>query len=61
MIEGLLDDLMHGYIPNIFKEMGFGATYRYDKKLYYKRVAVTAAAVAVPALILYFLLRKEEE
>jgi len=60
MIEGLLDDLMHGHVPNIFKEMGFGASKKYDKKLYYKRVAATAAAVAVPALILYFLLREEK-
>lgn len=57
MIEGLLEDLMHGHVPNIFKEMGFGASKKYDKKLYYKRVVTTAAAVAVPALIIYFILR----
>jgi len=59
MIEGILEDFMHGHVPNIFQEMGFGASKKYDKKLYYKRVAATAAAVAVPAVILYFLLREK--
>ena len=61
MIEGLIEDLVSGHVQNIFKEMGFSATYRYNKKLYYQRVAKTAAFVAVPTLILYLLLRKEED
>jgi hypothetical protein len=61
VVEGLIDDLLKGHIPNIFAEMGFGATYKYDRKLYYKRVAKTVAAVAVPTLIIYFLLKNDEE
>lgn len=61
MIEGIFSDLFRGHIPNLYKEMGMAADYKFDRKNYYKRMTKMAAAVAVPTLILYFLLRDKEK
>ncbi len=32
MVEGLIDDIKKGYIPNIFAERGWGAEWKYNKR-----------------------------
>lgn len=61
VVEGLISDLLHGHIPNIFSEMGMGADWKYDRQNYYKRATKTVAAVVVPALIVYFLFRDKDK
>ncbi len=51
VIEGLVDDLQRGKIPNIFAEMGLGAEWKYNKKALVRRALVGASAVAAGAFI----------
>lgn len=51
MVEGLLSDLGHGRLPNVFKEAGWGAQWRYDRGRLLTKVgvmALVAGAVALP-------------
>jgi hypothetical protein len=54
VIEGIIDDLGKGYIPNIFAERGWKAEWKYNKKELVKKAAV---AVAITTLI-FILTRK---
>ncbi|MBD2753070.1 hypothetical protein [Spirosoma validum] len=51
MVEGILDDLKHGHIPNIFAEKGLKAAWKYNRKGLLQSiligVLVTSAAVAL--------------
>ncbi len=52
MVEGIVDDLVHGHIPNIWAEKGYNAEWKYNKKGLVIKVATTAAVVfAVSALL----------
>lgn len=57
MVEGLVDDLKSGYVPNIFKERGWTAEWKYNRKGF---LIKTAATVAVTAGIATILLRNRE-
>jgi hypothetical protein len=50
VVEGIIDDLKHGHIPNIFAERGWNAEWKYNRKGAIKKAAigigVTAAVVA---------------
>ena len=50
MVEGVVDDLAHGHVPNIFDEMGWEAEWKHNRKSLVTRVFVGAliagAAVA---------------
>ena len=51
VVEGLVDDLAHGHIPNIPKEMGVKSEMKYNPVGFAKKVAITTACVvAVVAL-----------
>jgi hypothetical protein len=54
-IEGIVDDLKRGHIPNIFKERGWTAEWKYNKKGVIKNVAIGTAVTA--ALVTYFVLK----
>jgi hypothetical protein len=47
MVEGLLDDLAHGHIPNLWKEMGLAAEWRYNRKGFITKAAVIGGAAAL--------------
>jgi hypothetical protein len=49
--EGLVADLAHGHIPNIFAEMGMRAEWRYNRAGFVKK-AVIASAVLGTAIYL---------
>lgn len=55
MIEGLFDDLLRGKIPNVFKEMGGKAEFKYNKKGFIKKAAFMAVVLGG---VSYLLLRK---
>lgn len=50
MLEGILDDLAHGHVPNLFTEMGGPAEWRYNRKGFVRKAAITGAVVG---LLLY--------
>jgi hypothetical protein len=43
VVEGIIDDLKKGYVPNIFAEKGLKAAWKHDPKAVVKNVVVTAA------------------
>jgi hypothetical protein len=45
--EGLLDDLAHGHLPNIFKEMGGPAEFRHNRAGAIRKAAVATAAAGL--------------
>jgi hypothetical protein len=54
VVEGYIDDFRRGYIPNVFKERGWTAEWKYNRKGVLKNVAIGAAVTtAVIALIIF--------
>lgn len=52
VVEGILDDLAHGHIPNIYAEKGYKSSWKHDRQGLVLRLAATAVvATAVVALI----------
>jgi hypothetical protein len=49
MVEDLINDLAHGHVPNIPKEMGIKSELRYNRAGFAKKVAITGVAVALVA------------
>ncbi|MBS1585542.1 MAG: hypothetical protein JSS82_08330 [Bacteroidetes bacterium] len=43
MVEGLIDDLSKGYIPNFFKEWGWPAEWKYNRKKFVQKAAIGTA------------------
>lgn len=41
--EGLIDDLAHGHLPNIFREMGGPAEFRHNRAGALRKVAIAMA------------------
>ena len=52
VVEGIIDDLAHGHVPNIFAEKGWGAEWKYNRKGMIANIAVTAAVATVAVLLL---------
>ncbi|HEX9979817.1 MAG TPA: hypothetical protein VGB50_04540 [Flavobacterium sp.] len=55
VIEGILDDLKHGIIPNIFAEKGMKADWKHNRPAMVRNVVI--GVIAITALT-YFLTRK---
>jgi hypothetical protein len=52
VVEGIIDDLRHGIVPNIFAEKGWKAEWRLNKKGLITKIAVTTlVTVGVIALL----------
>jgi hypothetical protein len=51
MVEGLVDDLLHGHVPNILGEMGIRAAWKHDRAGVVRKAAV-AAAIAAALIVL---------
>lgn len=55
VVEGVIDDLLHGHIPNIWAEKGYNAAWKHNRKgVITKIAACTLASVALVG----FMLRK---
>ncbi|MGZ5248454.1 MAG: hypothetical protein ACXWCR_15210, partial [Flavitalea sp.] len=52
VIEGIVDDLKHGIIPNIFAEKGWKSEWKYNRKGLIQKVLITTAVVSVTYLLL---------
>ena len=50
--EGLLEDLAHGHVPNLFKEMGGPAEWRYNRQGFIKKAVIASALVGVAVVLL---------
>lgn len=54
VIEGVINDVIHGHITNIIKEEGWNAQWKYDKGELIRKVTVRLLVIsAVTALIVY--------
>lgn len=51
-LEGIIDDVKHGHLPNIFAERGWGAEWKYNRKNFLLKIAAAAAVTAVAVSIL---------
>lgn len=52
VVEGVVSDLAHGHVPNIFSEMGWKAEWKHNRKSLVTRVVVGAVLVSGIAFLL---------
>lgn len=52
VVEGVLDDFMHGRLPNIIEEKGLKVDWKYDRAGLLQSVAVGVAGIAAVAFLL---------
>ncbi len=52
VVEGYIDDLKHGIVPNPFAEHGWQAEWKYNRKGLLKNVAIGVAVTAAVAILL---------
>ena len=57
VVEGVVDDLAHGHVPNILGEMGIKSEWQHNKSGLAKKVAI-AGAIGAAA---YFLLKRRDD
>jgi hypothetical protein len=57
VVEGVVDDLAHGHVPNILGEMGIKSEWQHNKAGLAKKVAI-AGAIGAAA---YFLLKRKDD
>ena len=57
MVEGIVDDVAHGHIPNIFDELGWKAEWKHNRTNLITRVAVGAV---IASLAVAFLRRQKD-
>jgi hypothetical protein len=50
VVEGIIDDLAHGHVPNFFTEMGGPAEWRYNRQGFIRKAVIAGGVVA---LLLY--------
>lgn len=52
VVEGILDDLKRGHIPNIFAERGWKAAWKYNRKAFTQKIIVGAALTSAAVTLL---------
>jgi hypothetical protein len=57
VVEGIIDDLRHGHIPNIFAEKGWNAEWKYNRKGAVRNLVI---GVAVTSAIVVLLLNRNK-
>lgn len=58
VVEGILDDLKRGHVPNIFAEKGMKSDWQYDRKNLIQKAVV---GVGIATAVVLLLRRKEKE
>lgn len=53
VVEGIIDDIAHGKIPNIFAEQGMKAEWKYDKMGLLQKFAIGAAITTAAVALIY--------
>ena len=61
VVEGIIDDIAHGHIPNFFKERGWAAEWKYNRKGMLKNIAITAGVIAGLTLVVYGMNKKSKK
>lgn len=53
VVEGVIDDIRNGHLPNIPKEIGLASDWKYNKKAFFTKVAVATvlAGIAIAVLL----------
>ena len=59
MVEGIVDDLKKGIFPNVFVERGWTAEWKYNRKQFVTKVAVTAV-VSIAVIALFSAMKKKK-
>lgn len=59
VVEGIIDDLRRGHIPNLFKERGWTAEWKYNRKGAVKNLAIGLAVTS--AVVTLFVLQKRNK
>ena len=57
VVEGMIDDLKHGHIPNIFAEKGLKAEWKFNRKGFVTKIAT---GVVLTGMVLYFNKKKKK-
>lgn len=57
-VEGIIDDISHAHVPNIFAERGYSADWKYNRTEF---ILKTAAAAAISAGIVALLMPKKKK
>jgi hypothetical protein len=57
VIEGILSDLRHGHIPNLFAERGWKAEFKYNKQSVMRKAAVVGGL----GIVAFFLLNRRKK
>lgn len=52
VVEGFIDDLKHGKVPNIFAEKGYKAEWKHNRTALIQKMAVVAVAATAAVLLL---------
>lgn len=52
MVEGIVDDIAHGHLPNIYAEKGIKAEWQYNQKAAVRRVAIGAALTTLAIVLI---------
>jgi hypothetical protein len=60
MVEGIIDDIAHGHFPNFFKERGWTAEWKYNRKAMITKLAIGAGVLIGVAAFLYGMSRKKK-
>ncbi len=60
MVESLFADAAHGRLPNLWKEMGLSAEWKYNRTAFVKKVAIGSIGLAAAAAALWALSRDKE-
>ena len=58
VVEGVLDDLKHGRVPNVFAELGWKAEWKYNRTGLVRRILVRV--VVVSAIVAFFRSRRAD-
>src|SRR5918996_4496431 len=58
VLEGVLDDLKHGHVPNVFTERGWKAEWKHNRTSLVRRILVRA--ILISAVVAYFRSRKAD-
>lgn len=51
VVEGVLEDLAKGHVPNVLAEMGVATEWRYNREAFLRKLLVLAALAALAAVI----------
>lgn len=52
VVEGIIDDIAHGYVPNIIKERGWTAEWKYNRQGVIKTAAIGVVVASAIAILL---------